>query len=183
MLLKAKNRGIVPEYVLFDSWYSSSENLRIIGKDYGWLFLTRLKSNRKVRVDDLYFKVSDLSEGVHTVWLKEFGTIKVFVVIQHGEASYWATNDLNMDELKRLKYADAGWKIEEYHRGLKQFCGVERCHHRSRIAQETHIGFAIRAFLRLERFCYRTGSSWFNAKIDIIRSAVTAYWAQPTIVF
>jgi putative transposase len=185
LILKARARGVVPEYVLFDSWYSSSENLRIIGKDCGWLFLTRLKSNRLVRFSEnnKYISISDLSEGEHQVWLKNFGYIKMFVVIQDNKTSYWATNNLAMDELTRLKYSDAGWKIEEYHRGIKQFCGVEKCHHRSLVAQTTHIGLALRAFLRLERYSFRTGISWMNAKLDIVRSAVKAYWANPSIVF
>jgi hypothetical protein len=29
----------------------------------------------------------------------------------------WATSNLEMDELERLRFADACWKIEEYHRG------------------------------------------------------------------
>ena len=55
-----------------------------------------------------------------------------------------------MDELTRLALAEQCWAIENYHRGLKQCCGVERCQARSARAQRNHIGMAIRAFLRLE---------------------------------
>jgi putative transposase len=51
MLRRAYHRGVKPSYILFDSWYGSAENLRIIGLDYGWKFLTRLKNNRKVKTD------------------------------------------------------------------------------------------------------------------------------------
>jgi hypothetical protein len=50
MLLTAKQRGFTPEYVLFDSWYASVDNLRLI-RDCGWRWLTRLKANRRVRID------------------------------------------------------------------------------------------------------------------------------------
>jgi hypothetical protein len=50
MLLKAKNQGFEPSYVLFDSWYSGLENLKVI-REYGWYWLTRLKSNRLVNPD------------------------------------------------------------------------------------------------------------------------------------
>ncbi|MGC9145142.1 MAG: IS701 family transposase, partial [Nitrososphaeria archaeon] len=43
----AKERGFSASYVLFESWYSSLENLKII-REYGWHFFTRLKSNRLV---------------------------------------------------------------------------------------------------------------------------------------
>ena len=71
------------------------------------------------------------------------------------------------------------WRIEDYHRGLKQFCGVERAKHRSATAQRNHIGLAIRAFLRLETQHLTTGRSWFEVKTSIIREAVRAYLAQP----
>jgi len=50
---------------------------------------------------------------------------------------------------------------------------------RSARAQRNHIGLALRAFLRLEIHCYRTGISWFEAKTSIIREAVRAYLAKP----
>src|SRR5438270_7037855 len=50
MLKQAKERGFEPRYVLFDSWYSSLENLKAI-RSYGWHWLCRLKSNRLVNPD------------------------------------------------------------------------------------------------------------------------------------
>ena len=62
----------------------------------------------------------------------------------------WATNDLKMTDLMRLKYAEISWMVETYHRGIKQFCGIERCQARSERAQRNHIEMALRAFLRIE---------------------------------
>jgi hypothetical protein len=84
-----------------------------------------------------------------------------------------------MSDLVRVKYAQEAWTIENFHRGIKQFSGIERCHARSRRAQRNHIGFALRAFLRLEVHCYRQGISWFEAKTSVIREAVRAYLAKP----
>ncbi len=49
------------------------------------------------------------------------------------------------------------------------------------VAQRNHIGLAIRAFVRLEVHRIRTGVSCFEAKTGIIRAAVRAYLAQPTL--
>ena len=38
MLVVAKQRGMEPKYVLFDSWYSSMENLKLIARVLGWHF-------------------------------------------------------------------------------------------------------------------------------------------------
>lgn len=45
MLETAKGRGFVPRCVVFDSWYSSLDNLKLI-RGYGWIWLTRLKRIR-----------------------------------------------------------------------------------------------------------------------------------------
>ena len=40
------------------------------------------------------------------MWHKDYGEIYVFcVVTSNGKVEYWATNDLDMDEMARLKYA------------------------------------------------------------------------------
>ena len=90
----------------------------------------------------------------------------------------WATSNLSMNDLYRLKYAEVSWSIEVYHQGIKQFVGVERCFARKAVAQRNHIGLALRAFLRLERYCFSNGISWFEAKTNIIRQAVRAYLAE-----
>jgi len=51
MLDKAEERGFNPKFVLFDTWYASVKNLKVIRKKE-WHFLTRLKSNRLVNPDN-----------------------------------------------------------------------------------------------------------------------------------
>ena len=84
--------------------------------------------------------------------------VKVFQIIsKDGTLEPWATNNLEMDERGRLRLAEASWKIEEYHRGLKQVTNVGGCQFRKALAQRSHIGLALRPFLVFERFCFRTG--------------------------
>jgi len=182
MLGTAKDRGFEPECVIFDSWYSSLANLKAI-RDYGWIWLTQLKSNRLVNPDrqgNRPVSQVELAETGTIVHLKGYGFIKVFkIVTPHGDIEYWATNDLEMTELARLKYADLAWTIETYHRGIKQFCGIEQAQVRAARAQRNHINLALRAFLRLESYCFVKGISWFEAQTSIIREAVRAYLARP----
>ena len=182
MLETAKQRSFQPECIVFDGWYSRLKNLKTI-RGYSWLWLTRLKRNRLVNPDGTgncsLYQVELAATGT-VVHLKGYGMVKVFkIVTPDGDIDYWATNDLTMHELKRLQLAEFAWKIEEYHRGIKQFCGVERCQVRASRAQRNHIGLALRAFLRLECYCLATGITWFHAKTDIIREAVRVYLAHP----
>jgi len=182
MLKTAKKRGFEPEMVLFDSWYASLETLKLIRR-FNWLWLTRFENNRHVNPDNTYNRSLNqiqLAETGTIVHFKGFGLIQVFRIVKtDNDIEYWASNDLQMSDLKRLKYAEIAWMIETYHRGIKQFCGIERCQAHSETAQRNHIEFALRAFLRLEFHCFVKGISWFEAKTDIIRSAVRSYIANP----
>src|SRR3954454_11851188 len=142
LLLTARARGFSPRYVLFDSWYASLENLKQI-RDYGWLWLTRLKGNRKVTPADGRPRVLDevaLSPAGTVVHLSGYGPIRVFRIdAPDGDTEYWATNDPGMDEMGRRQYAEVGFAIENYHRDLKQECGAEGCQARSERAERNHI--------------------------------------------
>ena len=83
MLATARERGFQPQCVLFDSWYSSLENLKTI-RDYGWRWLTQLKSNRLVNPDgrgNRAVSEVEISEQGTVVHLKGYGFVKVFLIV------------------------------------------------------------------------------------------------------
>jgi len=186
MLQIAYERGFRPECVCFDSWYASLKNLKLVSRLFG-RWLTRLEADRLVDPDNSgnqSLASLDLASTGTVVHLKGYGFIKVFkLVVTENHIEYWATNDLQMNDLTRLKFAQWSWMIETYHRGIKQFCGIERCQARSATAQRNHIELALRAFLRLEFHSFVKGISWFEAKTSLIRDAVRAYLAHPAYVF
>ncbi len=182
MVKAACERGFRTACVLFDSWYSGLENLKLI-RSVGWVWLTRLKSNRKVNPDRQGLRsVSEVEIGAsgRVVWLEGYGLVRVFkIVATDGDIEWWETNKVEMSDLERIKWASFAWTIENYHRGIKQFCLIERAQVRSGRAWRNHIGLCLRAFLRLESHCYHKGLSWFEAKTAIIREAVRVYIANP----
>jgi len=182
MLAAAQGRGFRPRCVLFDQWYASLDNLKHV-RALGWTFLAPLKANRLVNQDRAtnrplaQWPIAETGTVVH---LQGFGLVKVFrIVAPNGDTEYWATNDLQMTALERQGLAELAWSIEEYHRGLKQYTGVERCQCRAATAQRNHVGLAIRAFVRLEYHRFTTGVTWFQAKLAIVRDAVRRYLANP----
>lgn len=125
----------------------------------------------------------DIGTTGQIVHLKAYGFIRVFrTVSPNRDVEHWATSHLERRPLERLSIAEQTWTIENYHRGIKQFCGIEKCQARSATAQRNHIGFSIRAFLRLEVFSYFTGYSWFEAKMQIIRDSIRAYLQHPKYI-
>jgi putative transposase len=184
MISMAHQRGFQPDLVAFDSWYSGLDNLKLLRK-YDWPWLTQLKSNRLVSTDHTgNHPVSEilLSPQGRIVHLKGYGWIKVFKIVgTHGDIECWATSQLDMTLEQCAFLALDAWQIEVYHRGLKQFTGIERAQFRLEVSQRNHIALAIRAFVRLEVHRLQTQISWFEAKASIVRHAMQLYLAHPTI--
>jgi len=182
MVSTAHQRGVSPRLVAFDGWYSSLDNLKLL-RDFDWPWLTRLKSNRRVSPSaHQTLAVADLTippEGA-IVHLRGYGLVKVFRTVDpHGDAEQMATSLLTMTEGQRKVAALNAWTIETYHRGLKQFTGIQSGQFRLEISQRNHIGLAIRAFLRLEYRRVYGGISWFETKAEVIRQAIRLYLAHP----
>jgi DDE superfamily endonuclease len=184
MIDAAHARGFRPSRVLFDGWYASLANLKHL-RALGWGWLTRLKANRLVNKDrqgERPLSRTEVRPEGTAVWLTGYGLVRVFkIVAPDGDIAYWATDDLGMSDLTRQQLAEYGFSIETYHRGIKQHAEAERCQARSARAQRNHVGLALRAFLRLEWHLFSTGISWVEAKAAIIRDAVRAYLAHPSI--
>jgi putative transposase len=182
LVAAAHERGFAPRCVCFDAWYSGKENLKAV-RACGWTFLTRVRSNRRVdpdRTGNRPIRDCAIAAGGTVVHLEGFGLVKAFrIVAPDGDTEHWITNDLAMGEAERLGYAERAWGIEEYHRGLKQYCGAERGQVRYARAVANHVGCAIRAFVRLEWQRFTTGLGWFEAKYRIVRDAIRGYLAAP----
>lgn len=185
MLYAARERGLHPDYTVFDSWYTSLDNLGQL-HEMGWRWFARMKENRLVCTEkgSEFKAISDIkiSEQGRVVQLNDYGPVRVFrTVREDGEVQYWATDDLSMDTKKRDELESMGWGIEVYHRGIKQCCGIEKAQVRTERSQRAHILLSLRAFLRLEVNRLVRAVSWYEAKVSIIRGAVMAFLAHPTI--
>lgn len=183
MLEKAKERGLKPHCVLFDSWYSSMQNLKRLRK-MNWHFLTRLKSNRQVKHGLSFYKAVsevDVPEEGCEVHLRGYGQVKLFKVTHiEKEPEFWATDLISMNPEGHEELKKISWRIEEFHRGVKQFCGIERCQARKTKSQCSHILLSIRSFLIFEKARLQTGTSWHESKMRIHRSSIAQFIEKPS---
>jgi len=106
---------------------------------------------------------------VRKAWLRGFGFVVVArIVFQNGDIRYVCTNDLSLTD-----YADVSreskkrWTIEEFHRGIKQTTGIEKCYSVKKRSQLTHIFACFVAFVRLEVGRLKTGLSWYEQKAQL----------------
>ena len=182
MLDTAKRRGFKPPYVMADSWYASLENMKKI-VTLEWKFIFGLKENRLVNeIQGRYVSVSSLDwtkKQVRKVWLKGFGFVLVAqIVFKNGDIRYIATNDLLLTEYSDLsRLSKKRWTIEEFHRGIKQTTGIEKCYSIKKRSQLTHIFACFVAFVKLEFKRLKTGTSWYEQKAQLVRLGVTQAFA------
>ena len=182
MLDAAKSRGFKPQYVLADAWYGSLENMKRI-RDMGWKFVIGIKENRLVNEKQgEYVSVSSLDwtdTRVHKVWLKGFGFVMAArIVFKNGDTRYAATNDLALTDYTSLaEQSKKRWAIEEFHRGIKQTTGIEKCYSIKKQSQMTHIFASFVAFVKLEFERLKTGVSWYEQKAQQVRLGITQAFA------
>ena len=182
MLNVAKKRGFEPRYVMADSWYGSLENMKAITA-LGWKFIIGLKENRLVNeTKGLYVSVSSLdwtNKQVRKVWLKGFGFVLIArIVFKNGDTRYVCTNDLALTDYTSLSNeSKKRWTIEEFHRGIKQTTGIEKCYSILKRSQLTHIFASFVAFVKFEFQRLKTGMSWYEQKAQQVRLGIAAAFA------
>lgn len=177
MLILAKKRGVSPDAVVADTWYSSLDNLKLI-RDLGWIWVMGLRKNRAVnyrqKLEDL--KIPEQGLKVH---LRGYGWIMVYrLVAINGRTDYIGTNMEDPTREKILNLVDDRWSIEVFHRELKQTCGLECCQSHYGRAQRNHIGFSILTWMQKSRLRSQNQISLYQQKWDIIKDAIAAVFRQ-----
>ena len=129
-----------------------------------------------------YVPVSSLDwakKQVRKVWLKGFGFVLVAqIVFKNGDIRYIATNDLSLTEYSDLsRLSKKRWTIEEFHRGIKQTTGIEKCYSIKKRSQLTHIFACFVAFVKLEFSRLTTGVSWYEQKAQQVRLGISHAFA------
>lgn len=172
MLKLAESRGINPDAVVMDAWYSSLNNLKAIC-DFGWIFVTGLKKNRKVNRNETLEKLTIPDEGLR-IHLRGYGWVTVFrFVAKNGRTDYIATNMENPTRDVIEDYIKARWSIEIYHRELKQTCGIERCQARTGRAQRNHIFMAIVSWIDKNKKRLFEKITLYQQQWEVIKNAIS----------
>lgn len=180
-------------YVINDSWYASSDNMKMIKRDLAKEFVMPLKSNRKValsqaeKVRGQYVAVSELELPAETtceIWLEEVPfplslTKQVFINEDLSQGVlYLVTSDLTLSFDHIQKLYQKRWSVEEYHKSLKQNVSLERSPTRTTTTQRNHLFSSLCAYLKLESMKWRTKLNHFALKSKIYQSALKAAYLE-----
>jgi len=171
LLHLAKERGVKPEAVIADSWYSSLDNLKCI-RDYGWNFVMGLRKNRIINKGEKLEKLVIPNEGLR-VHLRGYGWITVFrFVSSNRRTDYIGTNIQNPTKEKIIALVRKRWEIEVFHRELKQTCGLEHCQARTSRAQRNHIVLSVLTWIKQAALRKQYNISFYQQRWNTIKDAI-----------
>jgi hypothetical protein len=181
--------------VLMDSWYAAQKLMSHIDS-LGKIYYCPLKVNRLVddtggvekykRIDQLEWSAS---EGQHGKLIKVRGfpkdkKVKLFrVTVPTGRTDYVATNNLSQASTDVVQQGcDIRWKIEEFHRELKQLTGIEACQCRKARIQRNHVACALLVWARLKTIAYQTHQTVYQIKHRMLSAYLIQQLKSPSVL-
>ena len=179
--------------LLFDGWYASAENLKLIHRRKR-IFFTTLKNNRLVslnkeqgyiQLEEVEWTADRVAQGVG-VKLKEVPfPVRLFkLVAPDGDIDWVIPNDL--DETVTAQVAedssDVRWQVEELHRGLKQLTGTEKCQCRAARAQRNHFACCYHAWVSLKVKANELTQTMYALRESLFSHYLRAELQHPRIV-
>ena len=180
--------------VLMDSWYATKDLMLLIDS-LGKIFYCPIKANRQVddsggvlryrRVDNLEWSKFENDCG-KLIKIKEFPSsckVKLFRVEVSSNRTDWVvTNDLAQDSTRGTQNVCAlRWKIEQFHRELKQLTGIEKCQARKSRVQRNHIACAVLVWIRLTAIARKIGTNVYRLKEEMLSSYLRQELRSPSV--
>ena len=187
MLQTVCHNQISFRYVLNDLWFASAENMRFVKLDLEKEFIMAIKGNRNVALSE-----ADKAEGVYQridqLEIPEGTTLTIYLpgvpfpvqlvrqVFTNGDDSigvrYLVTSDLTLTADQLITIYQKRWKVEEYHRSLKQNAALAKSPTRTETTQTNHFVAALWSFVKIELLKVRTKKNHYQLKSHLYLSAL-----------
>ncbi|HRH43593.1 MAG TPA: transposase [Pyrinomonadaceae bacterium] len=173
-------------FVLFDVWFAAVENLRFILKQHKH-FICPLKSNRKIasskedKLQGRWQKLETLEIETDKSCLIYLEGLEVPVLLikqvftnEDGKTiiQYLISSDLNLSIDDITTNYHKRWRVEEYHKSLKQNVSLERSPTQTETTQTNHFFAALCGYIKLERLKIKTKQNHFALKSKLYLKAL-----------
>ena len=176
--------GLRPAFVTGDTWYACEKNLKTV-RNHRMGLMFAVEANRVVSLQKgAWVQVQKLhvpDEGL-MVWLRDFGPVKLFRTRLKDQLRHYVVCLPNTDQHNTFgrahfqKLHDQHWKIEQYHRMLKQVCNIERFQVRGKAAILNHIFAALSSFVALQEMQFRHAIiNAYQWKCELFTDVVAAF--------
>lgn len=193
MLLSTKHQHLKFRYVLFDTWFSASETLSFIVENIKKHFISAVKINRLVALSESdkhegkFVAISDLDYTAQSpvqVWVKGLN----FPVLAHKQiftnkdgskgTLYLICSDLDCDKDAIEAIYKKRWRVEVYHKTMKQNANLAKSPTKRVRTQANHIFMAIYATFKMECLSMKKNLNHFALKSKLLISATRSAYEQ-----
>jgi hypothetical protein len=189
-----ENKKLPFKTVLMDCWYSKMQLLLYL-ESIGKIYYCPIPCNRLTdesggveeykRVDALEWTDADLEQG-KLVKLSRFPRdhkVKLFrVTVSEGRTEYVITNERTQSDGGQVRRECAvRWKIEEFHRELKQLTGIAKCQCRKERIQRNHILATMLVWNHLKNLAYKLKTTIYKLKHRLLDDYMIQQMLQPSI--
>ncbi len=187
--LHAVGNQVKFKYVLADVWYASSENMEFIKETHKKDFIFPVKANRTVALSEgqghrrQYVKINSLKlkpGDRKQVYLKGVGfpvqlITDIFVNKDGSEGvQYLVCSDLTATYQQIITQYQRRWRVEEYHRSLKNNASLSASPARAERTQANHIFASVYAFFKLELMKVKHKMNHYAMKMVLATTALKA---------
>jgi hypothetical protein len=190
----AISKGLAFRTVLMDTWYASQKVMQAIDK-LGKIYYCPLKKNRLVddsegkedykSVESLSWTPNEVKSGkiIKIKTFPKFKKVKLFrVIVSTNKTEYVASNDRNQSTTSDVqKVCAIRWKVEEFHRELKQLTGIESCQCRKARIQRNHVACALLVWVRLKSLAYKNGQTIYQIKQKLLSTYLIEQLKRPDV--
>ncbi|NOZ53573.1 MAG: transposase, partial [Gammaproteobacteria bacterium] len=190
MLFTCQQNQLKWRYILADSWFSSTENMKFIHDGLKKQFILALKSNRLVALSlsdkkqGRYVRIDTLAWSEEPVqgWVKglEFPVLFHRQVFTNKDEStgtlYLITNDLEATATTLETIYKKRWKVEVFHKNIKSNTALAKSPTKVVRTQKNHIFMSLYATARLETLSITQKLNTFALKSKLyIKAIQTAF--------
>ena len=193
VIAQAITNNVKFEYILADTWFGAKKNMEFVHYDVKKKFIFGIKANRLIALSveeakkGQYQNLSTLpiKDGEkRIVWLKDlsFPVALIMKVFKNEDGStgtlYLVTNDLESSADRIYEVYQKRWRIEEYHKSIKQNASLEKSPTKVVRSQKNHIFSSIIAYCKLEFLKIKTSLSHFGMKYMLLMKANRAAFLE-----
>ena len=186
LIQQAANNQVLFDYVLADNWFGSKDNMIFIHHALQKRFIFGIKSNRCIAMTREKAKSGqfqqvgslDWKEGAcHTVYLKDIAfpvkLLKKIFTNEDGSTGtlYLISNDLTLEADRFYQVYQKRWRIEEFHKSIKQNASLSKSPTKTVRTQCNHLFAAMISFCKLELLKVKTAMNHFAIRHKLLLKA------------
>ena len=181
IMLDRAQQQVAYRYLLADSWYAAADNLRHV-RALGHHYLMALKSSRTVALNETGRQQGQFQALASLEWpdkqpLRVYlrGVAEAALVVRQvftnkdGSTGvlYLVSSDTDLDWAQITAIYQRRWKVEEYHKSLKQNASLGKSPTKTLATQTNHFLAAMLAYIKLEGLKIRHALGHFRMKAQL----------------